>query len=138
MLSLGNARSEEELRAWETRIRNHLKRLDISASEFSYTTEPKIDGLAIALVYEDGVFVRGATRGDGRVGEDVTQNLRTIEAIPAEIPDAPGADRSAGRGLPPDRRFQSVQRTAGRGRRSRPSPTRATRPPARCASSTRR
>ena len=65
MLSLGNARSEEELRAWETRIRNHLKRLDISASEFSYTTEPKIDGLAIALVYEDGVFVRGATRGDG-------------------------------------------------------------------------
>jgi DNA ligase (NAD+) len=89
MLSLGNARSEEELRAWETRIRNHLKRLDISASEFSYTTEPKIDGLAIALVYEDGAFVRGATRGDGRVGEDVTQNLRTIEAIPAEIPDAP-------------------------------------------------
>jgi DNA ligase (NAD+) len=89
MLSLGNARSEEELRAWETRIRNHLKRLDISASEFSYTTEPKIDGLAIALVYEDGVFVRGATRGDGRVGEDVTQNLRTIEAIPTEIADAP-------------------------------------------------
>jgi DNA ligase (NAD+) len=89
MLSLGNARNEEELRAWETRIRNHLKRLDISASEFSYTTEPKIDGLAIALVYENGVFVRGATRGDGRVGEDVTQNLRTIEAIPTEIPDAP-------------------------------------------------
>ena len=89
MLSLGNARNEEELRAWETRIRNHLKRLDISASEFSYTTEPKIDGLAIALVYENGAFVRGATRGDGRVGEDVTQNLRTIEAIPTEIPDAP-------------------------------------------------
>jgi DNA ligase (NAD+) len=89
MLSLGNARNEEELRAWETRIRNHLKRLDITASEFSYTTEPKIDGLAIALVYENGVFVRGATRGDGRVGEDVTQNLRTIEAIPAEIPDPP-------------------------------------------------
>jgi DNA ligase (NAD+) len=89
MLSLGNARNEEELRAWETRIRNHLKRLDISASEFSYTTEPKIDGLAIALVYENGVFVRGATRGNGRVGEDVTQNLRTIEAIPTEITDAP-------------------------------------------------
>jgi DNA ligase (NAD+) len=89
MLSLGNARNEEELRAWENRIRNHLKRLDISASEFSYTTEPKIDGLAIALVYENGVFVRGATRGDGRTGEDVTQNLRTIDAIPAEIPDSP-------------------------------------------------
>jgi DNA ligase (NAD+) len=89
MLSLANSRSEEELRAWETRIRNHLKRLDISASQFSYTTEPKIDGLAISLTYEDGVFTRGATRGDGRVGEDVTQNLRTIGAIPLSIPDAP-------------------------------------------------
>jgi DNA ligase (NAD+) len=89
MLSLANARNEEELRAWETRIRNHLKRLDISAAEFSYTTEPKIDGLAISLTYEDGVLVRGATRGDGRVGEDVTHNLRTIGAIPLRIPDAP-------------------------------------------------
>jgi DNA ligase (NAD+) len=89
MLSLGNARNEEELRAWETRIRNHLKRLDISAAEFSYTTEPKIDGLAISLTYEDGVLVRGATRGDGRVGEDVTQNLRTIGAIPLRIDEPP-------------------------------------------------
>ncbi len=89
MLSLANARDEEELRAWETRIRNHLKRLDIGASQFSYTTEPKIDGLAISLTYEDGVFVRGATRGDGRVGEDVTQNLRTIGAIPLSIDEAP-------------------------------------------------
>ncbi len=89
MLSLANARNEEELRAWETRIGNHLKRLDIAASEFSYTTEPKIDGLAIALTYEDGILVRGATRGDGRVGEDVTQNLRTIGAIPLRIDDAP-------------------------------------------------
>jgi DNA ligase (NAD+) len=89
MLSLANARNEDELRAWETRIRNHLKRLDISAAEFSYTTEPKIDGLAISLTYEDGVLVRGATRGDGRVGEDVTQNLRTIGAIPLRIDDPP-------------------------------------------------
>jgi DNA ligase (NAD+) len=89
MLSLANARDEEELRAWETRIRNHLKRLDIGASQFSYTTEPKIDGLAISLIYEDGVFVRGATRGDGRVGEDVTQNLRTIGAIPLSVEEAP-------------------------------------------------
>ncbi len=90
MLSLANARNEEELRAWEKRIRNHLKRLDISASEFSYTTEPKIDGLAISLTYEDGVLVRGATRGDWRIGEDVTRNLRTIGAIPLRIEDAPG------------------------------------------------
>ena len=89
MLSLGNARNEEELRAWETRLANHLKRLDIAASEFSYTTEPKIDGLAISLTYEDGVLVRGATRGDGRVGEDVTQNLRTIGSVPLRIDNAP-------------------------------------------------
>jgi DNA ligase (NAD+) len=89
MLSLGNSRNEEELRAWETRLANYLKRLDITAAEFSYTTEPKIDGLAITLTYEDGVLVRGATRGDGRVGEDVTQNLRTIGSIPLRIEDAP-------------------------------------------------
>ncbi len=89
MLSLGNARNEEELRAWETRLANYLKRLDITASQFSYTTEPKIDGLAITLTYEDGVLVRGATRGDGRIGEDVTQNLRTIGSVPLRIPDAP-------------------------------------------------
>jgi DNA ligase (NAD+) len=89
MLSLANARNEEELRAWAKRIRNHLDRLDISASEFSYTTEPKIDGLAISLTYEDGVLSRGATRGDGRIGEDVTSNLRTIGAIPLRISEAP-------------------------------------------------
>jgi len=89
MLSLGNARNEEELRAWENRLANYLKRLDITASEFSYTSEPKIDGLAISLTYEDGVLVRGATRGDGRIGEDVTQNLRTIGSVPLRISDAP-------------------------------------------------
>ena len=89
MLSLANARNEEELRAWETRVRNHLKRLDIDAAEFSYTTEPKIDGLAIALTYENGVLTRGATRGDGRIGEDVTRNLRTIGAIPLSIENPP-------------------------------------------------
>ena len=89
MLSLGNARNEEELRAWEQRLANYLKRLDIAASQFSYTSEPKIDGLAISLTYEDGVLVRGATRGDGRVGEDVTQNLRTIGSIPLRIEKAP-------------------------------------------------
>ncbi len=89
MLSLGNSRNEEELRGWENRIANYLKRLDITASQFSYTTEPKIDGLAVTLTYEDGMLVRGATRGDGRVGEDVTQNLRTIGSVPLRIDGAP-------------------------------------------------
>jgi DNA ligase (NAD+) len=89
MLSLGNARNEEELRAWEHRIRNLLKRFDITAAQINYTTEPKIDGLAISLTYEDGLLTRGATRGNGRIGEDVTHNLRTIKAIPLRIEDAP-------------------------------------------------
>ena len=89
MLSLGNARSEEELRAWENRISNLLKRFDITASQISYVTEPKIDGLAISLVYENGRLVRGATRGDGRIGEDVSHNLRTMDDIPKRLEDAP-------------------------------------------------
>jgi DNA ligase (NAD+) len=89
MLSLGNARNEEELRAWENRISNLLRRMDITASEISYVTEPKIDGLAISLVYEDGRLARGVTRGDGRVGEDVTHNIRTMDQIPKQIADAP-------------------------------------------------
>jgi DNA ligase (NAD+) len=89
MLSLGNARNEEEMRAWENRVSNLLKRFDIKASQVSYVTEPKIDGLAISLVYENGVFVRGATRGDGRIGENVTPNLRTVKSVPLRIDDAP-------------------------------------------------
>jgi DNA ligase (NAD+) len=91
MLSLANARSEEELRAWIARMRNHLAREGIEDPQFQYVAEPKIDGLAISLIYRDGVLEVGATRGNGEVGEDVTHNLRTIPTIPLRIEgdDAP-------------------------------------------------
>jgi DNA ligase (NAD+) len=85
MLSLANARSSEELRAWIQRMRNHLAREGIDDPEFEFVAEPKIDGLAISLLYRDGVFERGATRGNGEVGEDVTHNLRTIGSIPFRL-----------------------------------------------------
>ncbi len=85
MLSLANARSAEELRAWIQRMRNHLAREGIEDPEFEFVAEPKIDGLAISLIYRDGVFERGATRGNGEVGEDVTHNLRTIGSIPLRL-----------------------------------------------------
>jgi DNA ligase (NAD+) len=86
MVSLGNARDEEELRAWEKRLHNALERRGLDPAAVEYVTEPKVDGLAISLVYEDGVLVRGATRGDGEIGEDVTHNLMTIKAIPLSLP----------------------------------------------------
>ncbi len=89
MFSLANARSAEELRAWVLRMRNHLAREGIEDPEFHYVCEPKIDGLAMSLIYRDGVLERGATRGNGEIGEDVTHNLRTIGAIPLRIDDAP-------------------------------------------------
>jgi DNA ligase (NAD+) len=89
MLSLGNARGADEFRAWEQRLLNRLRRLDIEPGEVRFVAEPKIDGIAISLLYEDGEFVRGATRGDGVIGEEVTANLRTIEAIPQTIEDPP-------------------------------------------------
>jgi DNA ligase (NAD+) len=80
MLSLDNAYSEDELRAFDDRVRRGL-----GEDAIEYVAELKIDGVSIALTYEDGVLVRGATRGDGTRGEDVTFNLRTIRAIPLRL-----------------------------------------------------
>jgi len=80
MLSLNNAFNEDEVRAFDNRIRETL-----GVAEVEYSVEPKFDGLAVSLTYRDGVFVQGATRGDGAVGEDVTQNLRTIRNIPLRL-----------------------------------------------------
>jgi DNA ligase (NAD+) len=86
MLSLDNAYNEDELRAFDDRVRRGAGRGD---SPIAYVAELKIDGLSIALTYEDGRLVRGATRGDGGRGEDVTANVRTIRAIPLSLRDAP-------------------------------------------------
>lgn len=80
--SLQDVFSFEELRDFDQRILE-------TAPQRTYSVEPKVDGLSVALIYENGVFVQGATRGDGRVGEDVTENLKTIRSIPLRIPDAP-------------------------------------------------
>lgn len=80
--SLNDVFSDDELKAFHEKVEQNL-----NVPEF--TVEPKIDGLSMALIYKDGVFVKGATRGDGRVGEDVTENLKTIRSIPLTIPDAP-------------------------------------------------
>ena len=85
MFSLANAFDEEELQAWYDRAKRLLE-----GEDFSMVCELKIDGLAVSLTYEDGMLVRGATRGDGTVGEDVTTNLRTIRSIPLRLMgDAP-------------------------------------------------
>jgi DNA ligase (NAD+) len=89
MLSLGNVRGEEELRAWVSRMKAHLGREGIVRTRFEYVVEPKVDGLAVSLLYRDGALERGATRGNGEVGEDVTHNLRTIGSIPLRIEGAP-------------------------------------------------
>ncbi|HCJ51681.1 MAG TPA: DNA ligase [Gallionella sp.] len=86
MLSLNNAFSDEEVRAFDARIREVL-----GVQTVEYAVEPKFDGLAINLSYRQGVFVQGATRGDGSTGEDVSENLRTVRAIPLRLQDASGA-----------------------------------------------
>jgi len=80
MLSLNNAFEEDELMAFDKRIKD-----DIGISEVEYAVEPKFDGLAITLTYENGIFVQGATRGDGYTGENVTHNLKTIRSIPTKL-----------------------------------------------------
>jgi len=86
MLSLGNAFSEEEVNAFEKRL---LDRLDLNNKNehttLEYSVEPKLDGLAVSLLYENGVLVQGATRGDGETGENITENVRTINSIPLKL-----------------------------------------------------
>ncbi len=82
ILSLANAFGADDAHAWLERV----KKLDDRVEKTKFVVEPKIDGLSVVLHYRDGMFVQGATRGDGEVGEDITSNLRTIRAIPLKIP----------------------------------------------------
>ena len=87
MLSLANAFDEDEVRAFDRRVREAL-----GAQAVEYAADPKFDGLAISLAYRKGIFVQGATRGDGTTGEDVTPNLRTVRSIPLRLPQAPDTE----------------------------------------------
>lgn len=89
ILSLANAFGADDARAWLERI----KKLDDRVEQAKFVVEPKIDGLSVVLHYRDGLFVQGATRGDGEIGEDITSNLRTIRAIPLKIPVQTTDDR---------------------------------------------
>ncbi len=81
MLSLGNVFDEDELKAFNTRIQQRLE----TSNEFEYSAEPKMDGVAVSILYKNGEFFKAATRGDGYVGEDITTNIRTIHAIPLKL-----------------------------------------------------
>src|SRR5262245_11647492 len=85
MLSLDNAYDEDELRAFDDRVRRGLSVAGTAPGSVDYVAELKIDGVSIALTYVDGVLVRGATRGNGVTGEDVTSNVRTIRAVPLQL-----------------------------------------------------
>lgn len=82
MLSLDNAFSREDIHAFAERV---AERLEGSADEIEFTCEPKLDGAAVSLVYEQGILVSGATRGDGRTGEGITSNLRTLRSVPLKL-----------------------------------------------------
>ena len=92
MLSLESLMGADEVREFDARVRRGLE-----VDQVAYVAEPKFDGLSVELVYEDGRFVRGTTRGDGEVGEDITENLRTIRAVPLRLGD--GGPRGGSRGV---------------------------------------
>ncbi len=92
MLSLDKCATEQELTDWVERCKNRLE----SDESLTFTCEPKIDGVAVALIYENGALVRGATRGDGQTGEDITANVRTIGAVPLLL----GANDSSAKEIP--------------------------------------
>ncbi|HSM72803.1 MAG TPA: NAD-dependent DNA ligase LigA, partial [Anaerolineales bacterium] len=114
ILSLANAFGADDTRAWLERI----ARIDDRVKSAKFVVEPKIDGLSVVLHYRDGLFVQGATRGNGEVGEDITSNLRTVRAIPLKIPVEANADLPVpnylvvrGEAFIPNKDFEQLNRT---------------------------
>jgi DNA ligase (NAD+) len=111
MLSLDNAYSEEELRAFDERVRRGLAETGSVPQTVAYVAELKIDGLSVALTYNDGELVRGATRGDGVRGEEVTSNVRTIRSVPLRLRGAaPGRLEVRGEVYLPRRAFERINK----------------------------
>ena len=110
MLSLDNVFSDEELNDWYERVRNRLD----SQDDIEFAAEPKLDGLAVSLIYENGLLVQGGTRGDGTTGEDITQNVRTIKAIPLHLmgKDYPASLEVRGEVFMPRAGFDALNETA--------------------------
>ena len=121
MLSLDNVFDVHELAAWAQRA---AKGLGVPASTLEFAVEPKIDGLALSITYVDGALVQGATRGDGRVGEDVTENVRTIKNLPQQLRNGHrGRVEVRGEVLSPRRTFsRSTSDSANSAPRSSPIP----------------
>ncbi|MDI6717683.1 MAG: NAD-dependent DNA ligase LigA [Patescibacteria group bacterium] len=118
MLSFNDAFSEQDMRDWLKRNTNFLNKSisNFQSSIFNFYCELKIDGLAIELVYENGVFVQGSTRGDGIIGEDITQNLKTIDAIPLRLLPADEVEKNLkSLGLNPNRYTLSAEHLIVRG-----------------------
>ena len=112
MLSLSNAFDDEELRAWEDRL---VRMAGDDVAKSGYTVELKIDGTAVALTYENQVFVMGATRGNGTIGEDVTVNLRTVRDVPLRLHEsAPKGRITCGEVYFPFDRFEEMNEARAR------------------------
>lgn len=105
LLSLENSYDAEDLRKWDQRIRKILEKE--SVSQFSYLLEPKFDGLSVELIYQNGMLVQAITRGDGKVGEDITQNIKTIKNLPQKL-DFLGTLRLRGEVMMPKSRLAAL------------------------------
>jgi len=108
MLSIDNTYSPEEVRKWVERIERQLEKEGVEHDELAFVADPKIDGVALSLRYEDGALAQALTRGNGREGDDITQNVRTIRSVPLKLEDAPGVLEVRGEAYIPIEEFERI------------------------------